>query len=318
MRKELSNFYVLGLLVLLISAGAQAREKDHDRRGGKPDDGVVRTDIGIDSSVETDVDVDLTFDIAPEATGGTGIYGDVVTEGGRSDVEANSSAETGPSSASTGPVSVVVEASEQRDKVTIKNTPSMGVGDVFPTVSCFKPQINGALSLPGFGFSANKGKIDEGCVKRELIRMAFAMGLIDRAVFMWCKQPEVYEDFGTADDCLVFEIAKEEPTPPPTDTDEITEYGQDETCTGPCEHEGWLMAEVTEEEYRAEQVQQTDRIQELTRRLELAERQTQEVEQTAVQVDDTLGSAINFRSGQRTKAQAALEAFREENKPDGK
>lgn len=203
-------------------------------------------------------------------------------------------------------MSVVIEDAGERKTRVIKNTPTAVAGDVFPTVSCFKPQVNGALSLPGFGLGLNKGKIDEGCVKRELIRMAYAMGLIDRAVYMWCKQPEVYEDFGTAEDCLVFEVKKDLPDPPDDD---------DGACTGPC----LAAAEALEDEYREQQqlvedrnAQQMNLIHALTQRLEATEQQAQKVEKTAVKVDDTLESAIDFRSGQRTKAQESIDAYREQ------
>jgi|Cruoilmetagenom7_1024161.scaffolds.fasta_scaffold03732_11 hypothetical protein len=84
------------------------------------------------------------------------------------------------------------------DDIRIRNVPSISASDVFPTVSCFK--------RASFSFGAPRaGGFDEDCVKREYIRLAFVMGAIDRAVYMWCKQPAVYEDFGSVEDCLMFE-----------------------------------------------------------------------------------------------------------------
>ena len=112
--------------------------------------------------------------------------------------------EAGSQSAGGGNSIVSINEAKRPDDIKIRNVPSISAPDVFPTVSCFKG-TSFSLGLPGAGGSFGGGKIDEDCVKREYIRLAFVMGAIDRAVFMWCKQPAVYEDFGGVEDCLMFE-----------------------------------------------------------------------------------------------------------------
>jgi hypothetical protein len=101
---------------------------------------------------------------------------------------------------------LTVNEAEQPNTVTIKNTPTAIAPDIMPTVSCFKT-ASGSLSLPGFGAAGAAGKIDRDCVKREYIRLAYAMGASKRAIWMWCQQPAVWTDFGSREACLTFQVA---------------------------------------------------------------------------------------------------------------
>jgi hypothetical protein len=132
---------------------------------------------------------------------------------------------------------VTINEAPNPDKIKIKNTPTAIAPDIYPTVSCFKTG-SFAFSVPGFGGSAGAGKIDQDCVKREYIRLAYAMGLLDRATFMWCKQPSVWEDFGSEEACLLFEVEGEQTLP-------VVTYDDPEG--------GYELAGITEEEYREQQ-----------------------------------------------------------------
>ena len=148
------------------------------------------------------------------------------------------------------------------DKITIKNTPSMMAPDIFPTVSCFKPVISGALSWAGFGASAGGGVIDEDCVKREYIRLAFAMGMMDRAAFLWCQQEPVWEDFGSIDKCLKFEVANNEPTVPGT------EHVTHEVAETLIEQQALMLDELVVRPLRAEVAEVSNHVAKIEQRLD--------------------------------------------------
>ena len=262
---------LLAILLLLTTVAAHA-----DKKPKPPPPGEINVDAAADSSSRSHSRSDSAAAAAAitkvrtsaDAHGGDGGDSDANADANAEGGDANATANAGD--ASVGDISIDA-STRQRGTVTIKNTPTAIAPDVFPTISCFKPQINGALSLPGFGLSGGKGKIDEGCVKREFIRMAYQMGLLDRATYMWCQQPEVYEDFpgGTAEDCLLFEVTEEEDEP-------TLGLGKPET-------EYFTVAEVDEAQFdeleetvelQSDKLsQQSNLIQELLRRLEQAERE---------------------------------------------
>lgn len=102
---------------------------------------------------------------------------------------------------------LTVNQAAQPSSIKIKNTPTAIAPDIMPTIACFKT-ASGAVSFPGFGAAGAGGKIDPSCVKREYIRLAYAMGAADRALWMWCQQPEVWMDFGGVADCLLFDATE--------------------------------------------------------------------------------------------------------------
>jgi hypothetical protein len=101
---------------------------------------------------------------------------------------------------------VTINEAAQPDDIKIRNVPNVYSPSVYPTVSCFRGASAG-IGVAGGGLSIGGGKIDKDCVKREYIRLAYSMGAIDRAIYMWCQQPSVWEDFGSVDECLSFEVS---------------------------------------------------------------------------------------------------------------
>lgn len=147
------------------------------------------------------------------------------------------------------------------DKVKIENVPNAIAPDIYPTVSCFKPVISGAFSFAGFGASGGGGVIDEDCVKREYIRLAHAMGLLNRAAFMWCQQPAVWEDFGTVSDCLTFGT---EPDPDTPDQEHVTHAVADALI----EQQAAMLDAAVVQPLRAEVAQVVDSVAGIERRLD--------------------------------------------------
>lgn len=157
---------------------------------------------------------------------------------------------------------LTVNEAQQPDKITIKNTPTAIAPDIMPTVSCFRA-ASAAIAVPGFGASGAAGKIDQDCVKREYIRLAYAMGARARALWMWCQQPAVWTDFGSREECLQFdpqeseEIATYAPPPPPQQQQYVTEQrleeADQEILKGQIEP---LQAQVQQTDQRLEQLEE--------------------------------------------------------------
>jgi hypothetical protein len=101
--------------------------------------------------------------------------------------------------------SVTLEAQETPTytKSKIENTPDVLPPPVYPTVPCFKGGSFGG-SIPGVGLSIGGGKIDPGCERREMIRLASQMGSDGRALFLWCSDEKIVEVFGSVEECLGF------------------------------------------------------------------------------------------------------------------
>lgn len=188
----------IGLLFLLLPMLAIAAPDDRPPDNRPPDrtsdvDVTVSTGGAVSDSVATAASESVST-ATNNVTNNVSLFG-AGGEGGAGQ----------QSSGSGGDQSIVsINEAKRPDDITIRNVPSISAPDVFPTVSCFKG-TSFSLGVPGAGGSFGGGKIDEDCVKREYIRLAFVMGAIDRAVYMWCKQPAVYEDFGSVDECLLFE-----------------------------------------------------------------------------------------------------------------
>lgn len=142
---------------------------------------------------------------------------------------------------------LTVNEAQQPDKITIKNTPTAIAPDIMPTVSCFRA-ASGSIAVPGFGASGAAGKIDQDCVKREYIRLAYAMGAHARALWMWCQQPAVWTDFGSREACLQFEAQEIEPVataaPPPPQQQYVTEQRLEEADTEIMQQVEPLQAQV--------------------------------------------------------------------------
>lgn len=112
----------------------------------------------------------------------------------------NSTADGGNSS--IGDISTTIS-----NKRPYRNAPNAYAPPVSPTVSCFKG-ASGSASAPGFGFSIGAGKIDKGCVRRELIRLAPE----SHKLYLFCNEPTIlamFEDFQTCLDYVPREINKE-------------------------------------------------------------------------------------------------------------
>lgn len=100
--------------------------------------------------------------------------------------------------------SVNIIESARPNKITIKSTPTIGVPSIQPTISCYKTAAGG-LVVPNLGLSFGGGKVDQGCVDREMIRIAAEMGEKKRALFMWCSNPDVARVWGSVSECLDFQ-----------------------------------------------------------------------------------------------------------------
>lgn len=177
---------------------------------------------------------------------------------------------------------LTVNQAEQPSSVKIRNTPTTIAPDIMPTVSCFKG-ASASIAVPGFGASGAAGKIDQDCVKREYIRLAYAMGAHARAIWMWCQQPAVWTDFGSREECLQFDpvatadLGRIEPaagaydTPPPP----VQQY-----VTVPQLEQADQRILETAVEPLQQQVQATDeRLEALERRLDANARAAARAEQ---------------------------------------
>lgn len=203
---------VVGFLVTAEVAHAQSGPPDNRPPDNRPPD---RTgDVSVDVLVESGAVVSESHSNASAASESVS---DAYAEGGSATATGGNASITnnvslfgtgeggaGQQSAGGGNSIVSINEAKRPDDIKIRNVPSISAPDVFPTVSCFKG-TSFSLGVPGAGGSFGGGKIDEDCVKREYIRLAFVMGAIERAVFMWCKQPAVWEDFGSVEECLQFE-----------------------------------------------------------------------------------------------------------------
>lgn len=81
--------------------------------------------------------------------------------------------------------------------------------DIYPTAPCINGWSVGGSSVGG-GISFGKGREVEGCVERELIRIAAQMGLSAQAAYMWCSLEPSLKVFGSIEACLAFRL----PAPP--------------------------------------------------------------------------------------------------------
>ena len=189
------------LLALLLPLVALADDKPDNRPpDNRPPDhggasGVVIGDVGGTSTSTSSSEAHSASESVSSVVNNVSLF--PATGGG----------EAGATSSGAGNSIVTINEAKRPDDIKIRNVPSISAPDVFPTVSCFKG-TSFSLGVPGAGGSFGGGKIDEDCVKREYIRLAFVMGAIDRAIWMWCKQPAVYEDFGGVEDCLLFEAVQ--------------------------------------------------------------------------------------------------------------
>ena len=110
--------------------------------------------------------------------------GDITNEGSSANAKGGHGG-SASASGEGGSVGNITISSRGRSK--IRNTPNAYAPSIQPSASCFKPG-SGAASAPGIGLSIGGGKIDESCVRRELIRMGFQMGLVDQSNLLWCTE----------------------------------------------------------------------------------------------------------------------------------
>jgi len=100
--------------------------------------------------------------------------------------------------------STTVTTPRQRSKVKINNVPSVSAPGIHSSNPCVVGS-SGGVAAAGFGISGGKQKIDEDCVKRELTRIAFAAGMNNRGVYMWCEQAASIGTWDSIESCLTFE-----------------------------------------------------------------------------------------------------------------
>lgn len=228
-------WFVIGVGVVLLAAPALATERPpHNRppdnrppdRGGSSDATAAATATSSSTSTATGGDAVAT------AAGGAAQASNqldqtinqsqsLITINGNNQPAAqgqklltpNSTGAQNDGGEATGDISVLSPSTsvtiENPDDIKIRNVPSMVAPDIFPTTSCFKG-ASGSLAVTGFGISGGAGSIDEGCVEREEIRLAHAMGMTQRALYRWCHLPNNVERFGTAADCMTFDPVGEQ------------------------------------------------------------------------------------------------------------
>ena len=109
--------------------------------------------------------------------------GDTSATGGQATAEGGSAQAV--SGGVSGEISLTVNEAAPEDKFTIKNTPNVSLGGVYPANPCHKPRQAG-VSFPGVGLSGANVTIDENCQKLEWARMAYSLGLRDAALHMVC------------------------------------------------------------------------------------------------------------------------------------
>ncbi len=206
----------LALIVLLLPLLAWADDKPDNRPpDNRPPDRTGGGDVTVTTGGATSGSTsDSTSSATSESVSSVVVNNSLFPAAGEG--------EAGSQSSGAGNSIVTINEAKRPDDIKIRNVPSISAPDIFPTVSCFKG-TSFSLGVPGAGGSFGGGKIDEDCVKREYIRLAFVMGAIDRAVFMWCKQPAVYEDFGSIEDCLMFEADSSDVPVPTAATPTYTE-----------------------------------------------------------------------------------------------
>lgn len=270
-------WFLVGLSVMLLAFPAFATDPPiSDRHPHKQ---------GGDGGETPDATQIVNVDVAGSTASSTTSVGDISAEGGAAaasnsldqtisqsfiTIEGDSGAganATSASSASGEGVSGDILSPRQSvtftspDKIKIENVPSMIAPDIYPTVSCFRPIVSGALSWAGFGASGGGGKIDEDCVKREYIRLAHAMGALDRALYMWCQQPTVWEDFGAGPtDCLLF---GSEPV-----TDPGQEHLTHDVADALIEQQAAMLEEAVAAPLRQEMAQVVDKVAGIEDRLD--------------------------------------------------
>lgn len=132
----------------------------------------------------------------------------------------------GGGTASVGGVETTVSINEARERSsrTIYTTPSARAPTIYPTVPCFEGK-SVAIGLPWMSGSRGSGKIDQGCVEREIIRLAPTPA---HKLFMWCSQDLSVERFGSVEDCLTHGVADPGDEPPPDELMVYTVAAEDE------------------------------------------------------------------------------------------
>lgn len=104
--------------------------------------------------------------------------------GGNNSTEVSNSATSGASSA----ILTVNEAEPEND-LTIRNTPNMSIGGLYPANPCHKA-IQAGLSFPGVGASGGTMVVDPVCQQLEWTRMAYHLGLRDAALHSLCSMEQ--------------------------------------------------------------------------------------------------------------------------------
>lgn len=269
----------LGLIVLLLCLGpepAWGTDNGRNTRQSEPSANSSSTSGSVSGSLSASGGMAAAE--GGQATGGSaeaagGNVGDV-TSGSHSEGSTANSTSGGGEGGNASVGGIVVDASTSSPgSVKIRNTPTVVAPDVFPTVPCFRTgSISGAG--PGLGFSWGGGKIDPGCEAREEIRLAAAVGLINRALYRWCQLPNNVESFGSLKECLEFDpVPEDEPEEPETSYNTVS--GGNEI----------ILAEVKQEDFdnaveraRIREEKQAELMAEIVRRVEAAEKKQAEID----------------------------------------
>lgn len=117
--------------------------------------------------------------------------------------QAKAASSVGDTTATGGDSAVTVKTPRQRSKVKINNVPSLSAPGMHSSNPCALGGSGGVV-VAGYGITGGKQKIDPGCVRRELTRIAFAAGLNNRGTYMLCKESVLMGMYDSLEDCLSF------------------------------------------------------------------------------------------------------------------
>ena len=136
--------------------------------------------------------------------------GDVTYESPSASAEGGQGGNSTASGGSVGDINITRRSASG----SIRNTPNAYAPTVYPSVPCFKSG-SAAGSGPGISLAIGGGRIDKGCEKRELIRLAYQMGMTSQAEIGWCQEAVRTKMFPSLEDCLPPKVV------PPAYNDEV-------------------------------------------------------------------------------------------------
>lgn len=176
-------------IVIFVLFAAQSRASEYRREPEPPPPQETSTqtqDMAQDQSQSMDQQQSLI--------GGdnSAIGGNAEATGGSAEATGGTSTAQGGEGGNVGDVTTSINYKRPH-----QNAPTVVVPSVYPTTSCFKPSVFG-LTVPGYGGSAGACRSDEGCVRRELIRLAPE----SHKLYLFCYEPTVLTLFDDHQTCL--------------------------------------------------------------------------------------------------------------------